>query len=125
MSLRKIIISQQNKIFLIKPEEILFCRSDNCYTNIHFLQGKQIFTVKSLTKLHRELISEDFIRVNQSFVVNRRFIQTIDKKKRSIEMENGEFIPFTVSLRDLLALISNGNAIIENSLVETTESFTF
>ncbi|PWK64899.1 two-component system LytT family response regulator [Mucilaginibacter oryzae] len=121
MSFEKIIISQQNRIHFIKPEEIVFCRSDNCYTNIHFLEGKQILTVKSLTKLHKELLSVDFLRVNQSFVINRRFIQSIDKKKRSIEMENGVLIPFTVSLKDLLLLIEKGTSLITSGFEDLME----
>ncbi|HEX8019282.1 LytTR family DNA-binding domain-containing protein [Mucilaginibacter sp.] len=122
MSFEKIIISQQNRIYFIKPEEILFCRSDSCYTNIHFLQEKQILTVKSLTKLHKELLSEDFLRVNQSFIINRRFIQSIDKKKRCIELENGELIPFTVSLKELLLMIGKGTALTASHFIDPVEN---
>lgn len=122
MPFEKIIISQQNRIFFIKPEEIIFCRSDSCYTNIHFFEGKQILIVKSLTKLHKELPPEDFLRVSQSFIINKRFLQSIDKKKRCIELENGEMIPFTVSLKELLLILGKDNSLIPNHFIDPIEN---
>jgi len=105
MNLEKIVVAQQNKIIFIKPEEIIFCQSDSCYTNIYLVGDRQILIVKSLTKFHKELLSKAFIRVNQSFIINKNFIQSVDKKKRCIELESGQIVPFTVSLKQLLLMM--------------------
>ena len=85
MTPEKIHLSQQDTIFFVKPEEIIFCQSDSCYTNVHLTNGKRILIVKSLAKFQKELPSNNgFLRVNQSFLINKRFVQSIDKKKRCI-----------------------------------------
>ena len=101
----KIFLSQQDTIFFVKPEEIIFCQSDSCYTHVHLTSGKRILIVKSLTKFQKELPSKHFLRVNQSFLINKQFVQSIDKKKRCIELETDHVIPFTVSLKELLVMM--------------------
>jgi len=67
--------------------------------------------VKSLAKVTREdLNSTDFIRVNQSFLVNKNFIKFIDKKNKLLELKNEYRVPFTTSLKDLLELINYRSA---------------
>lgn len=105
MFLEKIMLSRQEMISFVNPEEIIYCQSDNCYTNVHLLGGKRILFVKSLTKLHKELPAE-FIRVNQSFVVNKKHIDCIDKKKRVIILEGNKEVPFTITLKELLSLLA-------------------
>ena len=105
MTSERIILSQQDNIFFVHPEEILFCQSDSCYTNIHLTTGIRVLIVKSLTKFQNELSTKDFIRVNQSYLVNRRFVKSIDKRKRCLELENNHVIPFTVTLKHLLGMM--------------------
>ncbi|WP_457126447.1 LytR/AlgR family response regulator transcription factor [Mucilaginibacter sp. HD30] len=105
MTTEKIILSQQDNIFFVHPDEILFCQSDSCYTSIYLITGNRVLIVKSLTKFQSELSQKDFIRVNQSYLVNMRFVKIIDKKKRCLELENDHVIPFTVTLKHLLNMM--------------------
>ena len=97
-------LSQQDAILFVKQEDIVYCQSDNCYTRIVLLDKKKILIVKSLTKFHKEL-PDQFVRVNQSFVINKIFVNRIDKKKKTIWLEGDLEIPFTITLRDLLHLM--------------------
>jgi DNA-binding LytR/AlgR family response regulator len=103
-NLNKIIIAQLDIIHLIDPNKILYCQSDNCYTYIHTVEGEKHLVAMSLTKLSKELDTQ-FIRVNQSFLVNKSYIKNINKKKRALELVNKSQIPFTVSVKNLLFLI--------------------
>lgn len=107
-STTRLVVSQQNFIHFINKCEIIYCQSDNCYTSVFLADGKNLLLVKSLAKVSREdLNTPDFIRINQSFLVNKGFIKLIDKKKKHIELLNDLRIPFTTSLKDLLQLISS------------------
>ena len=106
MPATKIMIYQQERIILINPEEIVFCKSNNCYTEICLYDGKRVLAVISLTKFHKELTSINFIRINQSYIINKQYIQSIIKKKRSIELENNIIVPFTISLKELVSKIN-------------------
>jgi len=103
--IEKIIIPQQNVIYLVNISEIIFCQSDDCYTRVYVVGGQRHLIVKSLTKFAKELNSPIFIRVNQSYLVNKCYIKCIDKKNKCIGLLNDQNIPFTVTLKELLNLI--------------------
>lgn len=104
----RLIISQSKYVYLIDCDRILYCKSDNCYTSVYLVDGKCFILVKSLAKVIKDDLNQDnFIRVNQSYLINRDFIQLIDKKNKYIELINNVLIPFTVNVKDLLKLISN------------------
>ncbi|MGC4233596.1 MAG: LytTR family DNA-binding domain-containing protein [Niabella sp.] len=105
MGSEKIHLSEQRTIYLVKPEEIVFCQSDDCYTNVYLVKDKKILIVKSLTKFQKELCPKEFIRVSQSYLVNRHYIKSIDKKKRLLALETNHIIPFTISLKSLLSIV--------------------
>jgi two-component system LytT family response regulator len=102
----KIIIPSQDIIHLVDQTEVLFCQSDNCYSTIYLADGRNFILVKSLTKLEKELNLPFFIRVNQSYLVNKQFIERIDRKKKQLFLANGYMIPFTTTIKKLIELIS-------------------
>jgi len=103
---KKYIISQPDAIHVVNFREIIYCKSDSCYTTVYLANGKNYVLVRSLAKVAKDdLNDEQFIRVNQSYLINKNHIQMIDKKKKLIAMIQDHFIPFTISLKALLALI--------------------
>lgn len=105
-NMNKIIIPQQDIIHLIDTNRILYCKSDNCYTYVHMIEGEKYLLVTSLSKFSKKLNSQ-FIRVNQSYLVNKAYIRNINKKKKAIELINKCQIPFTITVKNLLLLIKN------------------
>lgn len=110
--MKKIIIHSQDLIRVIDQSEILFCKSDNCYTTIFLSDNEEHVICKSLSKTFKELDTAVFIRVNQSYVININFIKSIDKKKKTIELIGSRVIPFTTTLTDLLSLIASKAAML-------------
>ncbi|MNL46091.1 LytTr DNA-binding domain protein [compost metagenome] len=107
MTIEKLIIKQQDNIYLIDYDHIVFCQSDNCYTFIHTIEDKKFIAVQSLSKFAKEQLKKPaFIRVSQSYVINRNFITSINKKNKTIVLINAQIVPFTVTIRELLTLIS-------------------
>ena len=91
----------------ISQADIMLCKSDNSYTSIFLSNGDELVICKSLTKLAKEIDPELFIRVSQSYLINKNYISAIDKKKRSIELINKCQIQFTTTIKELLHLIGN------------------
>lgn len=104
MEVEKIMVSQQDSIFFINSKDIIYCQSDNCYTNIFLINGEKLLIVKSLKRFHQEL-STRFVRVSQSFIINTLYISRINKKKKVILLNEYKEIPYTITLRELLILI--------------------
>lgn len=106
MIINKILVTEQDHVHLLSLNEIKFCQSDDCYTIIHVNNGSKYMVTKSLVKFSKELNSQQFIRVNQSYLVNINFIKSINKKKKHITIDNTDPIPFTLTIRELLLLIN-------------------
>lgn len=91
-----------SKIRAISYSEIMFFESSTVPHKIilHMRDGQLEF-YQSIREL--ENIAENFYRCHKSFVVNKEKIKNIDKKKREIEMENGEIC--LVSVRGIRGIL--------------------
>jgi len=107
----KIMLTQQNLILFIELDQIVYCQADNCYTNIYLSDGKRIMVVQSLSKFSRQISSSQFIRVNQSFLINTTFLLSINKKEKYIELVTNTIIPYTIRLKALLTLINTQQSV--------------
>ncbi|ATP57183.1 hypothetical protein CPT03_12220 [Pedobacter ginsengisoli] len=103
--MKKLMISSQESLRLVSCSDIIFCKSDNCYTSIFLDNGEELVVCKSLKKISQELDSLLFIRVNQSYLINKDFIKIIDKRNKFIELVSSQRIPFTKTIAELLSLI--------------------
>lgn len=104
--LDKIVIQTQNHVRFINQFDIIYCKSDNCYSNIYLTGEDHLLICVPLKKFARRLDSQIFLRVSQSYLVNTNYIKTIDKKRKFILMINNSQVPFTISIKKLLELIS-------------------
>ena len=101
----QILINSQNHLHLVDQKDIVFCQSDNCYTYINLLNGAPLTVSKPLSKFFINLNTENFIRVHQSFVINRSFIKSVDKRNKHIIMINDTQIQFSITLKELINLL--------------------
>lgn len=104
---KSIVVHTQDHLHIIEERNILYCKSDNCYTCIHLKSGEKIMISKSLSKFSKELTLDCFIRVSQSYLVDKHSIKRIDKKKKQLELPNDLRIQFTTTLKELLYLIGH------------------
>jgi DNA-binding LytR/AlgR family response regulator len=66
-----LIIGIRTKLF---SNEILFFEGDINYTWIHFASGKQKMIARTLLYIEQKTNTENFIRINRKYLVNRKFI---------------------------------------------------
>ena len=108
MKPQKLIIQTQNHVSFINYHDIIYCKSDSCYTTIYLSDGETLLICNSLTKFSKRSDGYGFVRVSQSYLVNTNYIKTIDKKRKNILMVNKLQIPFTISIREMLELMGQG-----------------
>lgn len=99
-------IPSHESLRFVSQADIVYCKSDNCYTSIFLNNGEELLVCKSLKKIAQELDALLFVRVNQSYLINKDCIKLIDKKSKFIELINSQRIPFTITISELLSLIS-------------------
>lgn len=75
---QKIILKTQDKIHVLKLEEIIHCESDQSYTIFHTLNGK-IMVSKTLGYYDDLLSTHGFFRIHKSHLINLSHILQIHK----------------------------------------------
>ena len=110
--MKKIIINSQDQLRFVAQHDIIYCKSDNCYTTLYLNNKDEHVICKSLTKVFKELDQKVFIKINQSYIVNKHHITMIDKKKKLVELDGSSKVPFTTSIGTLLELITENAAIV-------------
>jgi len=103
--LGKIILRTTHALHVVDISEIMYCRSDNVYTEFYLISGEKIIVSKSL-KEYVDLLNEyGFFRPHQSYLVNLNQVKKIDKNDGGyVIMRNGKEIP--VSSRQRKKILS-------------------
>lgn len=119
MGNKVLIISNANELVRIKPERVVYVKSDGNYSTI-VLHDKteQVFTMnlaQCQQLMEKQLGTEamTFIRLGKQLIVNRAYIFKVNPNKQQLYMSNfGENIAFTLqaskeALKQLKALIES------------------
>lgn len=76
---------------IINPEEILYCKADSAFTEIHFANKGIELTFLFLSKVEEVLQPYNFVRISRSVIVNKNFIRKVYLKTNTVVLtSNGE-----------------------------------
>lgn len=76
---------------IINPEEILYCKADSAFSEIHFINKSIDMTFMFLSKVEEILQPYNFIRISRSIIVNKNYIRKIYLKTNTVVLSsNGE-----------------------------------
>jgi DNA-binding LytR/AlgR family response regulator len=73
--------------------EILFFEGDVNYTWIHFISGKQTVIARTLLYIQQKTETENFIRINRKYLVNRKFI--VEIKEGFVVLSDKTILPIS------------------------------
>jgi two-component system, LytTR family, response regulator len=65
---------------LINPNEILFCKAEGAYTELHFVNKSRELTNMFLSKIEQILNPFNFVRISRSTLVNKNYIRKVFPK---------------------------------------------
>lgn len=105
----RISFAVDGKILLVKPSEILYCKSDGNYTEIYQADRKTIVVSKNLKEVERKISHPNFLRIHNSYLVNTdHIIEYIKGDGGFVVMENQTQIAVSRSKKnDLMQKILN------------------
>ncbi|MDD2285047.1 MAG: LytTR family DNA-binding domain-containing protein [Paludibacter sp.] len=86
-----IYVKSDFKMIQIRISEILYIESANEYIKIYLEKGESITTFMRLKNMETKLPTNQFMRVQRSFIVNLKKIQAVEKNRIFIEQK--KFIP--------------------------------
>ena len=86
----------------IPLEQILFLQADTNYTQIFLVCGRTLLSGFNLKKYEEFFERENFLRVNRSYLINRRYIHHYDSLKSTLHLKNGREIEVPRRRREMV-----------------------
>lgn len=74
-------------------KQVLYCESDSRYTHFYLTNQKKYTIAKSLKKVEEELSSNEFLRIHQSFLVNKTHIDEYNYVESIVVLTSGKKLP--------------------------------
>ena len=99
----KITIPQQDGFEVINTSDILYCKADDNYTEIHLNNNKKKVVSKTLKYFEDALNETSFTRVHKSYLVNvNEIVKYVKGKGGSVVLSNGKQIMVSASRKSEL-----------------------
>ena len=87
-------LSTLGGLIVINTDDLLYCESDGPYTNFIFKEQKPILISKTLKEVEEVLVSRNFLRVHNSFLINMKYVQKyLNGNGGDVVMNSGKVIP--------------------------------
>lgn len=91
---QSIAIPQSRDIRIIRLMDIIYLESENNYTKFHLIENEQLLVSKGIYYYDELLSRNNFIRIHQSYLVNKAFIKSISSSNE-IVLFNKERLPIS------------------------------
>lgn len=88
-SKRKIRFNSRTGFILIDTRDIVYCQSDGNYSEIYLKDGSKKIVSYNLRSLMKELPDDSFTRISRFNVINEKYLEEVDKRKRICILNNG------------------------------------
>lgn len=102
---QRLVLKTQESIYVVDLKDIIRCEADRNYTSF-FLQNKtKILVSKTLKEYDLLLSSHNFLRVQQSHLINLDYVERYDKGPiGTIVMKDGSQVPLSQSKKEIFFL---------------------
>lgn len=99
---KRLVLKTQESVFVVELDEIVRCEADRNYTSFFLVSGKKILVSKTLKEYETLLSSSNFLRVQQSHLINLDYVDRYDKGNGgSVVMKDGSEVPLSPAKRDI------------------------
>ncbi|MCB9194212.1 MAG: LytTR family transcriptional regulator [Flavobacteriales bacterium] len=85
---RQLALPTRDGFVVILPDDILYCKSDDNYTEFHFRDGvsRTLVISRTLKDVDQFLKHRGFIRIHQSFLVNMKHVRQYQRRMSGAEL---------------------------------------
>lgn len=99
----KIAVPISDGFEFLEVNEILYCQSENNYTNIFLNNGSRVLISKTLKEVERTLDKYLFMRIHQSYLINPNYMKKYQRKDGGfVLMQDGKELPVSHQKKALL-----------------------
>lgn len=99
---RRLVLKTQESVHVVELDQIIRCEADRNYTSFFLRDDKKILVSKTLKEYEILLTGYNFLRVQQSHLININYVDRYDKKNGgAVVMKNGAEVPLSPAKREL------------------------
>lgn len=99
---RRLVLKTQESVYVVELDEIIRCEADRNYTSFFLSGGKKILVSKTLKEYETLLTGHNFLRVQQSHLINLDYVDRYDKGNGGcVVMKDGSEVPLSPAKRDI------------------------
>lgn len=99
---RRLVLKTQESVYVVELDEIIRCEADRNYTSFFLSGGKKILVSKTLKEYETLLTGHNFLRVQQSHLINLDYVDRYDKGNGgSVVMKDGSEVPLSPAKREI------------------------
>lgn len=99
---RRLVLKTQESVHVVELDEIIRCEADRNYTSFFLKGNKKILVSKTLKEYETMLSGFNFLRVQQSHLINLDYVDRYDKKNGgAVVMKDGSEVPLSPAKRDV------------------------
>lgn len=95
--INKIAVPEGNQLHFIKPEDIIYIKADNSYSELHLENRKQMTVSRSIKNFEDGLKDNpSFCRIHKSYLINTLFVEKYDKSNGGwVTLSNKKELPIS------------------------------
>ena len=90
---RKITITTDGKLIVLKTDTILYCQSDGNYCTIFLENNEKILLTKKLKYMEEKLAMPEFFRIHNSYLINLNKVKEYHKADEYVVLANNIKLP--------------------------------
>jgi two-component system LytT family response regulator len=99
----KIALPYQNGVTFVSIRDIVYCESDDSYTQFFLNDGQHYLVTKTLKEIQEMLETRGFLRIHRQYLINEEHIKKYVKGEGNyLLMSNGQSIPVSRLYKDRL-----------------------
>lgn len=99
---RRLVLKTQESVHVIELDQIIRCEADRNYTSFFLVGGKKILVSKTLKEYETLLSSHNFLRIQQSHLINLDYVDRYDKGNGgSVVMKDSSEVPLSPAKREI------------------------
>lgn len=99
---RRLVLKTQESVHVVELDQIIRCEADRNYTSFFLKESKKILVSKTLKEYETLLSAHNFLRVQQSHLINIAYVERYDKKNGgAVVMKDGSEVPLSPAKREV------------------------
>ena len=95
-------LRSQQSVQIVSFKDICYLQADDCYTTVFLNDGKKVVVSKPLKYYEELLPDKSFLRIHQSYLVNKLYIGRWHPKENLLYLKDGTQLPVSVRKKELV-----------------------